>query len=74
MFHSLIFIHGAFSLRLLLDNKFILSLRLEWSPERRWKEIGGKKYSEWYEQCDVFEGDISRMRMGLRDQRSGRAG
>jgi hypothetical protein len=30
----------------------------EWEPERRYKEVGDEQYSEYYEQCDIFEGDI----------------
>lgn len=30
----------------------------EWDPERRWREVEGEEYSEYYEQCDVFEGEI----------------
>jgi hypothetical protein len=29
-----------------------------WTPERRWKEYGGEEYSEYYGECDVFEGDM----------------
>jgi hypothetical protein len=26
-----------------------------WEPERRYKEVGNEQYSEFYEQCDIFE-------------------
>jgi hypothetical protein len=58
MLQPMKFTHGAFSLRLSLDKNIVLSLRLEWTPERKWKEIGYKQYSEYYEQCDIFEGEI----------------
>jgi hypothetical protein len=31
----------------------------EWEPQKRWKEIGNEGYSEYYEQCDIFEGEVS---------------
>ena len=31
---------------------------LEWEAERRYKEVGNEKYSEYFEQCDIFEGEI----------------
>jgi hypothetical protein len=30
-----------------------------WDPQRRYKEVGNMEYSEFYEQCDVFEGEIN---------------
>jgi hypothetical protein len=30
----------------------------EWELERRRKEVGGEEYSEYYVQCDVFEGEV----------------
>ncbi len=26
-----------------------------WTPERRWKEVGGEEYSEEFGESDVFE-------------------
>jgi hypothetical protein len=34
--------------------------RIEWDSERRYKEVGDEEYSDWYEQCDVFEGGFLR--------------
>jgi hypothetical protein len=30
-----------------------------WDEERRSKEVGNVEYSEFYEQCDVFEGEVN---------------
>jgi hypothetical protein len=49
-----------------MDNIIILSLRLDWTPERRCRDFGGEEYSESFGECDVFEeGFLCRMRMGL---------
>ena len=29
----------------------------EWEAGRRYKEVGDEEYSEYYEQCDIFEGE-----------------
>jgi hypothetical protein len=31
----------------------------DWESERRYKEVGNEEYSEYYEQCDIFEKKVS---------------
>lgn len=31
---------------------------IEWEPGRRYKDVGNEQYSEYYEQCDIFESEL----------------